>query len=231
MTLSASMGLASCSPSFNRAKLTDKLLYEKYKQEFTTVMVSGYSLTAKTFIAYSFLNSNPEVKITSYVDNDSNSIQDDFNLSTVKYELLQSIKNTLNDSTFRYEMSIYSAFRDSVFMNANFTVQEWFHANPKLHYQVFVYIADDEKIIENAKAIYQSFTLFLDVHNSFIGSLKIYAISPNYFDSFTEDIKNIYFYDSAFFLKLKNSKIFESEVRNGRYISTLEEFIIFGIEE
>lgn len=226
MTISTSMGLASCNLiTHNRAELASKLLQEKYNQEFETVMIGGSSIATTTFTAYSFLKSNPEIKITSAVDKDGKSIEDDFNMAFVKYELIQHLKELMGDVSFNYEILIYSQFYPSIVSGLNLTFHEWFLMFPTLHYQVFLFIEDENGSVENVRTIYQEFSLFLEKYNYFFGRLRVYSLSPEKFPSLIEKIKSTYAYDTDFFNMVKDSLTYQLEIQDGVISKSIDEFV------
>jgi hypothetical protein len=231
MTLSASMGLASCSPSFNRAKLTDKLLYEKYKQEFTTVMVGGSSISTNTFEAYSHLNLNPEIKIKSFVDKDGESIEDDFNNAIVKNEITQYMKQGLGRSSFNYEVITLSLFYPSIVESSDITYDSWHEINSDIDYDVLIFIPNDDESNENIKSIYMNIVSFIEKYSNFLGRFKVYLLDVKSYDEITQRVNEAYFFDTPFYDMFRHAETFELDIKNGSIDKTIDEFLISKNED
>lgn len=227
MTISAGMGLASCNLiTQNRAELASKLLQEKYNQEFETVIIGGSSIATTTFTAYSYLKTNPVIKVISFVDKDGESINDNFNIASVKYELYQYLKDQMKNSDFDFEIIVYSQFYPSETSNTDLTFQEWYLLNPNIHYQFFIFIADGDNSLQNVIKIYESFQTFLYKYNYFYGRLRVYLVEKEQYSSTVKTLNDTYYYDTNFFDLIKDYTKYQLEVDNGVSSKTLDQFVI-----
>jgi hypothetical protein len=225
MAMSTITGLSGCNPvTQNRFKQAERLLNEKYGEVFLTESIGGSTIGSETYIAYSYLVSNPEVRVITYVEKDGKWIRDNYQIELVESELVNTFRQQFVERSITAEVAVYSGFTESKNNKAIFTYSELYEIDPKFYYLLFIMIDENDLGTVFSEKMYASFTDFLKKFEHFNGKFQIYIMPSDRFAESKGAMSQLYVFGSKFDTLTLNLRSIEVRISDGSIQLDLADF-------
>lgn len=143
------MSTVGCGKVIGYEELAEKLLNEKYNDEFVVEKIQSTSLLDEYYTALAYQKDNPETIFRVYVNNDGSGISDNYVSRLVCAQLSDTVARNLDSLNGIYY--IYSStLIDSLELdNPYILLSEYIDTHPKMKYNIYVFYSSDSMDQQN----------------------------------------------------------------------------------
>ncbi len=143
--------LNGCSSDYREDKKTaaQKLLEEKYNEEFVVYEYSGQKLFNDYYTVNAYPKNNPELLFTASVDSDNKSLSDTFVSRNVCQKLADRVSRNLDDVSGYVYVSAETQMDEVITDDQDISVEDFINQNPGNDFIVYVIVVPDEKNPDN----------------------------------------------------------------------------------
>lgn len=228
--LTSMLGLVGCSRKENKkpkeAKTAEKMLKEKYNEEFVTYSVGGRwgTLTNSTFTAICSPKDNPDLKFKAEIDKDGAYMLDEYVSRKVSAKVEESLEKSLKSTAGSFAIKVGATNKSIDSKNSNMSIEEYLKTKGDPGFAIYIVLDKDSLEGVSSNLLYNSLNSMIDSIPKFKGSMRIYFATKDVLNSTREYLKENANIDSNFQEILKNSKNIYSQVNDGILQISLEEF-------
>lgn len=149
------MNMTGCGKIIGYEELAEKLLNEKYNDEFVIEEVQSTNMFDEYYTVLAYQEDNPDLIFRAHVDNDGGGISDNYVNRLVCAQLSDAVARNLDSLKGIYY--IYSStLIDSLELNdPGMMLSEYIETHPKMKYNLYVFYSPD---IFDKENIYQGLT-------------------------------------------------------------------------
>lgn len=232
MLLTSMLGLVGCSGKENKkpkeAKTAEKMLKEKYNEEFVTYSVGGRwgTLTNSTFTVICSPKDNSDLKFKTEIDKDGAYMLDEYVSRKVSAKVEESLTKSLKGTVESFAIKVGATNKSIDSNNSNISIEEYLKTKGDPGFAVYVVVEKDSLKGVSSDVLYNTLNSMLDSIPKFKGSMRIYFATKDVLNETSAYLKENANIDSNFQEILKDSKNIYSQINKGILQIPLDEFEI-----
>lgn len=228
--LTSMLVLVGCSGKENKkpkeAKTAEKMLKEKYNEEFVTYSVGGRwgTLTNSTFTAICSPKDNPDLKFKAEIDKDGAYMLDEYVTRKVSYSIEKSLTDYMGNNFEDFYIRVGATFRYTDLNKSNMSIEDLYRDHPDARFIIDIVIDNKNLKGDYTKNLYNNINSVIKTNPQMKGKILIYIVTNDTYQKIINYVKDRLDIDSEFDQILKGSKSFNVEVTDGTMDMTFETF-------
>lgn len=169
------MDTVGCGKIIGYEELGEKLLEEKYNDEFVVENVQTTSMFEDNYTVVAYQKDDPTVMFKATVDNDGSYIADNYVTKLVCKQLSDTVAKNL-DSLKGYYYIYSSTIVDSLELeDPSTTLNEYVSSHPKMKYNIYVFYCPDDLDKENTYSALSNMFSGLSIS----GNISLYIMNES----------------------------------------------------
>lgn len=149
------MSTVGCGRMIGYEEMAEKLLHEKYNDEFVVETIQSASLLRNSYTAVAYQKDQPETPFKVYVENDGSGMSDNYVTRLVCNQLSDAVArnlDSLNGIYYTYSRTMINSYELD---DPNISLSEYINTHQEMLYDIFVFYNPDSLDSEN---VYQGLT-------------------------------------------------------------------------
>ncbi len=230
MLLTSMLGLVGCSGKENKkpkeAKTAEKMLKEKYNEEFVTYSVGGRwgTLTNSTFTVICSPKDDPDLKFKAEIDKDGGYILDEYVSRKVSAKVEESFTKFFKDHFKDFVIKVDAGTKTIDSNKSDMPIEEFLKINENAKFAIDIVINKDNLSGVSATDLYNAMNSMLKTIPELKGAIEIYLVTNDVLIKANNYVKEKASVDSEFDELLKGSNSIFSQFKDGSLNISVEEF-------
>lgn len=143
------MSTVGCGRIIGYEELAEKLLNEKYHDEFVVENVQSTNVFSKSYTAIAYQKEHPEMLFKAYVENDGSGISDNYVARLVCEKLSDAVARNLDSLNGIYYIYSTTLIDSLELDDPKISLNEYIETNPDMPYYLYVFFSPDSLDKEN----------------------------------------------------------------------------------
>lgn len=230
MVMASMLGLSGCtelgSSKPKEVQLAEKMLKEKYNEEFVVYSIGGRwgTLTNSTFAVVCSPADNPDLKFKAEVEKNGAYMHDEYVSRRVSTLIEEALVKSLKDTVNKFVLKVSAGSKSIDSDNSSMSIEEFLKEKPNEKFVVDVIIDKNSLDGVSGKTLYSSLNSMLDTVPKLSGAIEVYFVTDDILQSSKNYLKEHANTDSEFDDILKNSSSIYSQFGDGVLNMSQEEF-------
>lgn len=138
------MNAVGCEKLINYEELAERILNEKYKDEFVIEEVVRSNIFDDYYIATAYQADNPDTLFRVFVDNDGSAASDNYVGKIVCNQLSDQVAKNLDSVSGTYYIYSSTIVDSLEQMDPTITLDEYISSHPEMKYGIYLFYCPDE---------------------------------------------------------------------------------------
>lgn len=149
------MSTVGCGRMIGYEEMAEKLLHEKYNDEFVVETIQSVSILDEYYIALAYQKDQPDTIFRVYVNNDGSGVSDNYVNRLVCAQLSDKVARNLDFLNGIYYIYSTTLIESLELKDPSILLSEYIDTHPKMKYNIYVFYSPDSSDKEN---LYQGLT-------------------------------------------------------------------------